>query len=298
MNLPAALRVIRWLVWETFRQSMASGLFWLMLGVSLLAVVFCLGTATVDLPLRPTGEAGERLPGPAVPKDRADSAAASGVDVIEGRLTFLFGAITVPQQTHYREDVCAGCNWSSRPGRRHLRPALRADVDGRVPADVPRAGCGHGAARQAGPRWSLLAGKYLGVVCFVAFQAGVFVAGTLVALGPKPGVWSPYYLLCIPLVALHFAIFFSFSVFLAVWTRSAIACVFGSLLFWFLCWGMNFGRHASASPRPTPPRCPPATPARSNWAMGSSPSLSTWDTSWRRRCGPASSSPSTRNSGP
>ena len=31
---------------------------------------------------------------------------------------------------------------------------------------------------------------------------------------------------------------------MAVCTRSTVACVFGSLLFWMTCWGMNFGRLA------------------------------------------------------
>jgi hypothetical protein len=65
-----------------------------------------------------------------------------------------------------------------------------------------------------------------------------------VALGLATGVWNPAYLNCIPLLLLHFAIFFSFSVLLAVLTRSTVACVIGSLLFWLLCWGLNFGRHA------------------------------------------------------
>jgi hypothetical protein len=43
---------------------------------------------------------------------------------------------------------------------------------------------------------------------------------------------------------LHFGVFYSFSVMLAVWTRSAVVCVFGSLLFWVICWGVSFGRHA------------------------------------------------------
>jgi hypothetical protein len=51
-------------------------------------------------------------------------------------------------------------------------------------------------------------------------------------------------LLCIPLLLLHFSIFFGFSVLLAVWTGNAVACVFGSILFWCVAWSMNFGRHA------------------------------------------------------
>jgi hypothetical protein len=42
----------------------------------------------------------------------------------------------------------------------------------------------------------------------------------------------------------HFAIFFSFSVLLAVTTRSTVACVFGSVVSWLLCWAMNYARHA------------------------------------------------------
>lgn len=46
------------------------------------------------------------------------------------------------------------------------------------------------------------------------------------------------------MLVLNFAIFYSVSTLLAVWTRSTVACVFGTILFWFLCWGMNYGRHA------------------------------------------------------
>src|SRR5207302_3051954 len=74
-----------------------------------------------------------------------------------------------------------------------------------------------------------------------------FVGGTWLALGLRTGVWSPSYLLCIPLLLLHFAIFFSCSAFLAVCTRSTVACVFGSVLFWLMCWGLNYGRLALTS---------------------------------------------------
>ncbi|HZT80783.1 MAG TPA: hypothetical protein VFA26_11195, partial [Gemmataceae bacterium] len=52
-------------------------------------------------------------------------------------------------------------------------------------------------------------------------------------------------LLCLPVLLLHFAIFYSVSALIAVCTRSTAACVFGSVLFWLLCWGMNYGRHAA-----------------------------------------------------
>jgi ABC-type transport system involved in multi-copper enzyme maturation permease subunit len=95
------------------------------------------------------------------------------------------------------------------------------------------------------PRWLLLVGKTVGVLAFVGLQAILFVGGTWVALGLRTNVWDPSYLLCIPLLLLHFAVFFSFSAMLAVATRSSTACVFGSVLFWIMCWGLNFGRHVT-----------------------------------------------------
>ena len=94
------------------------------------------------------------------------------------------------------------------------------------------------------PRWGLLAGKYLGVLAFVLAQAVLFVGGTWLALALRTGVWDTVYLLCIPLLLLQFAVFFGFSLLLAVCFRSTVVCVFGSIAFWGLCWAVNFGRHA------------------------------------------------------
>jgi ABC-type transport system involved in multi-copper enzyme maturation permease subunit len=94
------------------------------------------------------------------------------------------------------------------------------------------------------PRWSLLVGKCLGVITFVAAQAVLFIVGTWFSLGLTTGIWDQRYLLAIPVLVLHFGIFYSFSTLLAVLTRSTVACVFGSLLFWFGCWAMNLGHHA------------------------------------------------------
>ena len=66
MNHAATPLVIRWLVWDTFRQSLASRIFWVMLFVSALAVLFCLSADTADLPRPPADEAAERLPASAV----------------------------------------------------------------------------------------------------------------------------------------------------------------------------------------------------------------------------------------
>jgi len=88
-------------------------------------------------------------------------------------------------------------------------------------------------------------GKYVGVLAFVGFQMGLFVALTWLALGLRTGVWDGAYSWCLPLLLLEFAVFYSFSALLAVLTRSTVVCVVGSVLFWLVCWGMNFGRHVA-----------------------------------------------------
>jgi hypothetical protein len=97
----------------------------------------------------------------------------------------------------------------------------------------------------------------VGVLLFVGFQAVVFVGGTWLALGLRTGVWLPGYLLAIPLLLLHFAVVYSFSVLLAVYTRSTVACVFGSILFWLMCCGLNYGRHAALAQGTIAPEAAP-----------------------------------------
>ena len=87
-------------------------------------------------------------------------------------------------------------------------------------------------------------GKYIGVLAFVLAQASYFVVGTWLALALRTGIWDANYLLSVPLLLLHFAIFFSFSLLLAVCTRSTVVSVFGSIAFWGICWAINFGRHS------------------------------------------------------
>ncbi len=214
MNLFAILSAVRWLVRDTFRQSRASGAFGLMLAVSLAGVALCLTTTLV-------------ADGPDAP----------------GRLDLAFGAVQVP--------LDGGPDAAVRTLEAYLA-GWGADTAGLLLALLWTAGflpsfldAGTAAVLLAKPvpRWGLLLGKYLGVLAFVAVQDGLFVLGTWMALGLRTGVWDGTYLLCLPLLLLHFAIFFSFSAMLASATRSTVACVFGSVLFWLLCWAMNLGRH-------------------------------------------------------
>lgn len=248
MNLPTALRTIQWMIWDTLRQSLATRLFWIILGMTLVCVVFCLSVSIEGgdpLPTDP-GEAQWRLPpnDPEVKKLGPEKIKKEGVDVFRSRVTYGFGYFPMEAQRDRTDSV------------RFIHILLSWVVAGMIgiflvlmwtagfmPSFLDPQQVTVMLAKPV-PRWSLLLGKYLGVIVFVTIQAAIFVLSTWLALGLKTGVYDPLYLLSVPLLVIHFGVFYSFSVMLAVWTRSTVACVFGTLLFWLMCWGMNLGRHA------------------------------------------------------
>jgi ABC-type transport system involved in multi-copper enzyme maturation permease subunit len=242
MNLPLAIATVWRLIVDTFRQSLASGIFWLIGAASLLIMVMCLSVhidAPNTLPTRP-GERIEALP-PTDPEAQ-DPQKAAGVDIIRGELSFGFGLFR--DKVAYEKDTQV---------RFLLAVLITVFVDtigvllaliwtaGFIPAFLEPSNASVLLAKPI-PRWSLLAGKFLGVLAFMSLHAIIFIVGTWMALGIKTGVWPPEYLLGIPLLVLHFAVFFSFSTLLAVCFRSTVVCVFGTILIWLICWGMNWGR--------------------------------------------------------
>jgi hypothetical protein len=244
MNLSASIYAIRWLIRDTFRQAAASGITWVMLCVTALCILTCfsVGVSGPKTLQREDGTA-EFMPSSSPGVD-PEGAAKAGVDLAGGEMTLAFGAMHVPMGRDVRDGV------------RFLQLILAggvADAAGVLLALIWTAGflpsfLEPGAASvllaKPAPRWSLLTGKFIGVLTFVGSQAMLFVGGTWLALGLKTGIWDTAYLLCIPLLMLHFSIFYSVSALIAVSTRSTVACVIGSLLFWMLCWGMNYGRHS------------------------------------------------------
>jgi hypothetical protein len=275
MNLPAVLFAVRLLVRDTFRQAIASGVCWLMLGVSALCILLCLSVRVEgDLPLRAPGETTEFFS--KSDRDRAAAAVAStvasaaslsagglpippaglsweykqiataqqhNVPVVGGEMTLAFGALPVPlardreHAVHFIQLQLAA--WVADAAGLSLALVWTA---GFLPSFLEPSAASVLLAKPV-PRWSLLAGKFVGVLAFVGCQSGLFVGGTWLALALRTGVWDTAYFLCVPVLLIHFAIFFSFSMLLAVATRSTVACVFGSVVFWLLCWGMNYGRH-------------------------------------------------------
>jgi hypothetical protein len=202
------LRSLPWLVRDTFRQSRAAGIFWLMLGITGLCALLCLTLSVTE-----GGEAGAPVSHVRLgfgliqfdaPGGRAGAVRALQAD-LAGGVAGSAGLLLV-------------LLWTAALLPSFLEPSALTVL-----------------LVKPVPRWGLLAGKCLGVFAFVAFQAGAFVGATWLALGARSGAWDVGYFLCVPVLLAHFAVFFSFSAMLAVATRNAVVCVLGSLLFWLVC---------------------------------------------------------------
>ena len=251
MNSPQALYALRWLIQDTFRQAMAARIFWIMLGVSAIAIVFCLGVSTdASANLKPEGDylyhptTNEPLTGPT-----------RGL----GSISLMFGAFTV-ELARDREagvrliHVILG-SWVA--GALGLLAAL-VWTAGFVPESLQSSQAALLLTKPL-PRSWIVVGKFVGVVAFVAFQAVIFFGGTWLALGLRTDVWHMGYLAGIPLLTLQFAAFYSVSIVIATFTRSTMACVVGSVLFWVVCLALNYGRHAViALPELAPAAAPPS----------------------------------------
>jgi ABC-type transport system involved in multi-copper enzyme maturation permease subunit len=234
MSSPQIVFVFRCLVRETFRQAVASKIFWVLLAISGLCILFCLSVSIEGGDnLRPDGDYLYHGDSPMV-----------GPSLEAGRLGFLFGAFRVSLArdregaVHFLQVILG--NWAG--GALGLLLTLIWTA-GFVPEFLQPNNASVLLSKPI-PRWLFLVGKYVGVLAFVALQAGIFFGGTWMALGLKTGIWSDAYLAGILILVFHFGVVFSFSLLLAVMTRSTVACVLGSISFWAACVGMNYGRHA------------------------------------------------------
>jgi hypothetical protein len=226
-----------------------------MLAVSAVCILFCFSVSAKETPRIKTGsgEIATGLPDndPIAKKLGQEKLKAEGIDLLGGdELSLGFGTFVVKTNRGKADSVRFLQVWLA---------GLVAGTAGIFLAIVWTAGFlpsfldpNHATVLLAKPvpRWSLLLGKVLGVLLFVFLQTSFFVIGTWLALGIATGEFDPRYLFAIPVLLIHFASFYTFSAMLAVWTRSTVVCVFGTILFWVLCWGMNFGRHAVVAHEP------------------------------------------------
>jgi ABC-type transport system involved in multi-copper enzyme maturation permease subunit len=234
MNSPTAVLVVRCMIRDTVRQSLASRGFWLLAGLSGLCILLCLSVGVEGATaIQPRGE---------IELYGADHQPFTGLNRGHGTISLGFGAVRVEQWRDPESSVrmleillalvMAGAVgmlllllWASGFLPEFLQPKAASVL-----------------LTKPVPRWALLVGKFSGVLAFVAVQIIFFIVGTWAALGLRTGVWHPGYLVCIPLLVLQFAVLYSFSALLAVWTRNTVVCVVGSLLFWALCSCVNMSR--------------------------------------------------------
>jgi ABC-type transport system involved in multi-copper enzyme maturation permease subunit len=230
MDAPAVLYALRWMIHDTFRQTITSRVFWILLGLSALCIVFCLGVGIEGGAVRE----GHELFGP-------DNKPLVGQKT--GRLTLLFGLFPLDTTREPEREVnllyTVFGSWFGGPVGVLVALIFAA---GFVPESLQPANASVLLSKPA-PRWLVLLGKYVGVVCFIGLHVAIFFLGTWFALGIKTNVWHPEYLMGIPLMIFHFAVVYAFSVMIAVLTRSTMACVVAGVLFWIVCYAVNYGRH-------------------------------------------------------
>lgn len=234
MDAPAVLYALRWLIHDTFRQTLTSRVFWILLGLSAVCIVFCLGISV---------EGGAIKDGNEFYHPRTNKLLEPGD--YAGRVSLLFGVFSYPfprmADTEVRFLLNIFASWVA--GFAGIMVALIFTA-GFVPDSLQPSAASVLLAKPA-PRWLFLLGKFLGVVCFIALHVTIFFVGTWLAIGLSTNYWHVAYLLGIPLMIFHFAIIFSFSVMLAVLFRSTTACVVGTIFFWIVCGLVNYGRHSA-----------------------------------------------------
>lgn len=83
--------------------------------------------------------------------------------------------------------------------------------------------------------------RYLSGLVFVALQVGAFSVACFVLIGIRGGDWQPRVLLAIPVVLLFFSYLFCVCALLGLVTRSAIASLLLTALFWIVIIILNRG---------------------------------------------------------
>ena len=82
--------------------------------------------------------------------------------------------------------------------------------------------------------------KYLGGCMFILINASYLITGLWCILGLRFGIWENKILLAIPIYVFIFAIYYAVSALVGVVWRSPIMAIIVGILFWMLCFGVEF----------------------------------------------------------
>jgi ABC-type transport system involved in multi-copper enzyme maturation permease subunit len=88
-------------------------------------------------------------------------------------------------------------------------------------------------------RWRLFFTKYLAGLLFVTLQVTVFSLGCFLVIWVRGGAVQPTLFLAIPIVVLFFSYLFGVCALLGMVTRSTIAALLLTILFWFMVFVVN-----------------------------------------------------------
>jgi len=83
--------------------------------------------------------------------------------------------------------------------------------------------------------------KYAGALLFMAIQAGLFAVIVFFAIKLRIGFWMPSVFWSVPLLLLIFSYLYSITVLVGIKTRSVMAAVLATMVFWFLCFLSQLG---------------------------------------------------------
>jgi hypothetical protein len=85
----------------------------------------------------------------------------------------------------------------------------------------------------------LLVSKYLGGLTYIAILTAFTALGVWFVIGLRSGLWSPNFLLIIPILILYFAVLYAVSTLVAVLTRSTLVAILATILAWAIFWGVG-----------------------------------------------------------
>ena len=81
--------------------------------------------------------------------------------------------------------------------------------------------------------------RYATALLFVTIQVSVFTVASFVVIGLRGDVWEPWVLIAIPLVVVFFSYLYCVCALVGVLTRSTIASLLITILFWLLIFGVG-----------------------------------------------------------
>jgi ABC-type transport system involved in multi-copper enzyme maturation permease subunit len=96
-------------------------------------------------------------------------------------------------------------------------------------------------------RLRLFATQYVAGLLFVILQVSLFTAVSFLVIGLRGGAWEPGLFLAVPLVVCFFSYLFSICVLLGLLTRSTLASLMLTILFWFIIFLLGVSEHALVS---------------------------------------------------